>query len=198
MMKFPYFNAFKLTLMSPLWIAVIVIVVIVFFLIIVYNNLASKRILVREAWSGIGTFLQQRNDLIPNLVETVKGYALHESTTLENVVKWRNKAVSATSTSDKMEANNKMNEALVDFFAVAEQYPDLKANSNFLSLQSDLKEMEVSINQSRRYYNGAVRNFNQAVAVFPSNIIAGMFGFTAEPFFEEEPASRTIPKVSFS
>ncbi len=97
-----------------------------------------------------------------------------------------------------MEANNKMNEALVDFFAVAEQYPDLKANSNFLSLQSDLKEMEVSINQSRRYYNGAVRNFNQAVAVFPSNIIAGMFGFNAEPFFEEEPGSKSIPKVSFS
>lgn len=184
--------------MSPFWIAVIVIVVIAFFLIMIYNNLASKRILVREAWSGIGTFLQQRNDLIPNLVETVKGYAVHESTTLENVVKWRNKAVSATSASDKMEASNKMNEALVDFFAVAEQYPDLKANSNFLSLQSDLKEMEVSINQSRRYYNGAVRNFNQAVAVFPSNIIAGMFGFNAEPFFEEEPGSRAIPKVSFS
>lgn len=184
--------------MSPFWIAIIVIIVLAFFLIVVYNNLVSKRILVREAWSGIGTFLQQRNDLIPNLVETVKGYAVHESSTLENVVKWRNKAVSATSPSDKMEANNKINEALVDFFALAEQYPDLKANTNFLSLQGDLKEMEVSINQSRRYYNGAVRNFNQAVALFPSNIIAGMFGFNAEPFFEEEPGSRTIPKVSFS
>lgn len=184
--------------MSLLWIIIIAIVLIAVFLIAIYNNLTRKRILVREGWSGIGTFLQQRNDMIPNLVETVKGYALHESTTLENVVKWRNKAVSATSTSEKMEANNKMNDALVDFFAVAEQYPDLKANTNFLTLQGDLKEMEVSINQSRRYYNGAARNYNQSVAVFPNNIIAGMFGFTPEPFFEEEPASKTIPKVSFS
>lgn len=184
--------------MSPIWIVVIAIVVITFFLIAVYNNLTKKRILVREGWSGIGTFLQQRNDMIPNLVETVKGYALHESTTLENVVKWRNKAVAATSNAEKMEASNKMNEALVDFFAVAEQYPDLKANANFLSLQSDLKEMEVSINQSRRYYNGAVRDYNQSVAVFPNNLIAGMFGFIPEPFFEEEPGSRSIPKVSFS
>lgn len=184
--------------MSPLLIIIIIVVVIALLLIAVYNNLTKKRILVREGWSGIGTFLQQRNDMIPNLVETVKGYALHESTTLENVVKWRNKAVAASSTSEKMEANNKMNEALVDFFAVAEQYPDLKANTNFLSLQNDLKEMEVSINQSRRYYNGAVRSYNQAIAVFPNNIIAGMFGFNAEPFFEEEAGVKGVPKVSFS
>lgn len=184
--------------MSPLWIIIIVVVIIALFLVAVYNNLTKKRILVREGWSGIGTFLQQRNDMIPNLVETVKGYALHESTTLENVVKWRNKAVTATSTSEKMEANNEMNKALVDFFAVAEQYPDLKANTNFLSLQNDLKEMEVSINQSRRYYNGAVRSYNQSIAVFPSNMVAGMFGFNAEPFFEEEAGVRAVPKVSFS
>jgi LemA protein len=184
--------------MSPLWIIIIVIIAVALFLIFIYNNLTKKRILVREGWSGIGTFLQQRNDMIPNLVETVKGYALHESTTLENVVKWRNRAVSAISNTEKMEASNKINEALVDFFAVAEQYPDLKANANFLSLQADLKEMEVSINQSRRYYNGAVRDYNQSVAVFPNNLIAGMFGFSPEPFFEEEPGSRSIPKVSFS
>lgn len=184
--------------MSPIWIALIVLVVLVFFFIAVYNNLAKKRILVREGWSGIGTFLQQRNDMIPNLVETVKGYAVHESTTLQEVVKWRNKSVSATSNAEKMEASNKMNEALVDFFAVAEQYPDLKANTNFLSLQTDLKEMEVSLNQSRRYYNGAVRDYNQAVAVFPSNLVAGMFGFTPEPFFQEEAGAGAVPKVSFS
>jgi LemA protein len=184
--------------MTPLWIILAIIVLVVIFLIAVYNNLVKKRIMVREGWSGIGTFLQQRNDLIPNLVETVKGYALHESTTLQEVVKWRNKAVSANSTTEKMEASNKMNEALVNFFAVAEQYPDLKANSNFLSLQTDLKEMEVSINQSRRYYNGAVRDFNQAIAVFPNNLIAGMFGFTAEPFFQEEAGAAQTPKVSFS
>jgi LemA protein len=184
--------------MSPLWIILAIVIIIALLLVFIYNNLTKKRILVREGWSGIGTFLQQRNDLIPNLVETVKGYAVHESSTLQEVVKWRNKAVSATSNTEQMEANNNMNKALVDFFAVAEQYPDLKANANFLSLQADLKEMEVSINQSRRYYNGAVRDYNQTVAVFPNNIIAGMFGFTAEPFFQEEAGAATIPKVSFS
>ena len=189
---------FNFILMSTVWIVVAIIVLIVIFLIAIYNNLTKKRILVREGWSGIGTFLQQRNDMIPNLVETVKGYAVHESKTLQEVVKWRDRSVSATSTSEKMEASNKMNEALVDFFAVAEQYPDLKANQNFLSLQADLKEMEVSLNQSRRYYNGAVRDYNQAIAVFPSNMIAGMFGFTSEPFFQEEPGAGAVPKVSFS
>lgn len=184
--------------MSALWIIIAIVVVVAFMFIGIYNNLTRKRILVREGWSGIGTFLQQRNDMIPNLVETVKGYALHESTTLQNVVKWRNKAVAASSTTEQMEANNKMNEALVDFFALAEQYPDLKANTNFLSLQADLKEMEVNINQSRRYYNGAVRSFNQSVAVFPNNVIAGMFGFTAEPFFQEDAGAKEVPKVSFS
>lgn len=184
--------------MTTLWIILGIVVLLVFFFIAVYNNLTKKRILVREGWSGIGTFLQQRADLIPNLVETVKGYAVHESSTLQEVVKWRNRAVQATSNTEVMAANNKMNEALVDFFAVAEQYPDLKANTNFLSLQNDLKEMEVSINQSRRYYNGAVRDYNQAVAVFPNNMVAGMFGFTAEPFFQEEAGTATVPKVSFS
>jgi len=163
-----------------------------------YNRLAKQRILVKEAWSGIGAFLQQRNDLIPNLVETVKGYALHESTTLTEVVKWRNKAVSATTPAQQMEASNGVNKSLVDFFAVAEQYPDLKANANFLSLQNDLKEMEVGINQSRRYYNGTVRDYNQTIAVFPSNLLAGMFGFSAEPFFQEEASASQTPKVSFS
>jgi len=184
--------------MSIGWIIAGVIVLLIIFFIAIYNNLTKKRILVREGWSGIGTFLQQRNDLIPNLVETVKGYAVHESNTLQEVVKWRNKAVAATSNTEKMEASNKMNEALVDFFAVAEQYPDLKANQNFLSLQSDLKEMEVGLNQSRRYYNGAVRDYNQAMSVFPNNMIAGMFGFTAEPFFQEEPTAGGVPKVSFT
>jgi LemA protein len=184
--------------MNPLWIILAVIAIAVLFFIVVYNNLTRKRIMVREGWSGIGTFLQQRNDLIPNLVETVKGYAVHESNTLQEVVKWRNKAVTATNNAEKMEASNKMNQALVDFFAVAEQYPDLKANQNFLSLQSDLKELEVGLNQSRRYYNGAVRDYNQAVAVFPNNMVAGMFGFTVEPFFQEEATAGAVPKVSFT
>jgi LemA protein len=184
--------------MSPLLIVLIIIVVLAIFLIGAYNKLAKRRIMVKEGWSGIGTFLQQRNDLIPNLVETVKGYALHENKTLTEVVKWRNQAVSATSPSAQMEASNGMNKALVDFFAVAEQYPDLKANTSFLSLQTNLKELETNINQSRRYYNGTVREFNQSVAVFPSNLLAGMFGFSAEPFFQEEATAKEIPKVSFT
>lgn len=184
--------------MSPLLITVIVLVLIVILLVSAYNRLARRRIMVREGWSGIGTFLQQRNDLIPNLVETVKGYALHENKTLTEVVKWRNQAAVATTPAAQMEASNGMNKALAGFFAVAEQYPDLKANANFLSLQADLKELETNINQSRRYYNGTVRDFNQSVAVFPSNLIAGMFGFREEPFFQEESAAKELPKVSFS
>jgi LemA protein len=184
--------------MSPVWIVVGVIVLLLLFFVFVYNSLTKKRIMVREGWSGIGTFLQQRSDLIPNLVETVKGYAVHESTTLQEVVKWRNKAVQATNNAEVMNANNNMNRALVDFFAVAEQYPDLKANANFLSLQTDLKELEGSINQSRRYYNGTVRDYNQAIAVFPNNMVAGMFGFTPEPFFQEDAGTATVPKVSFT
>jgi len=184
--------------MSPLIIILIIVVVIGLLFIATYNKLTKRRILVKEGWSGIGTFLQQRNDLIPNLVETVKGYALHESKTLTEVVKWRARGDAATTPVEKMEAGNGMNKALVDFFAVAEQYPDLKANANFLSMQADLKEMETNINQSRRYYNGAVRDYNQAVAVFPNNLIAGMFGFGSEPFVQEEAAARELPNVSFS
>jgi LemA protein len=185
--------------MSNLLIIVLgIVVVLIIFFISVYNRLTRRRILVKEGWSGIGTFLQQRNDVIPNLVETVKGYALHESTTLKEVVKLRNIAVNANTPAEQMEASNNVNKALGQFFALAEQYPDLKANTNFLSLQADLSELETKINQSRRYYNGTVRDYNQSVAVFPSNLVAGMFGFSPEPFFEEEAASRIVPKVSFN
>jgi LemA protein len=183
---------------NVLIIILVIIVVLIIFFISVYNRLTRLRILVKEGWSGIGTFLQQRNDVIPNLVETVKGYALHESSTLQEVVKLRNIAVNATTPAEQMAANNNVNKALGQFFALAEQYPDLKANTNFLSLQADLSEMETKINQSRRYYNGTVRDYNQSVAVFPSNLVAGMFGFRAEPFFEEEAGSRMVPKVSFN
>lgn len=184
--------------MSPMLIVGIAVLVLVFLAIGIFNALTKKRILVKEGWSGIGTFLQQRNDMIPNLVETVKGYALHESQTLADVVKWRNRGVAAKSPGEQMEAGNGMDRALVDFFALTEQYPDLKANTNFIALQNDLKEMETKISQSRRYYNGTVRDYNQSVAVFPNNLLAGMFGFVAEPFFEEESGAKDLPKVSFS
>lgn len=188
----------NLPAMSTTLIIVIAVIVIILFFIMIYNRLTKQRILVREGWSGIGTFLQQRNDMIPNLVETVKGYAVHESKTLENVVKWRNRGVAAKTPAEQMEAGNQMNQALMDFFAVAEQYPDLKANTNFLSLQNDLKEMETKINQSRRYYNGTVRDYNQSVAIFPNNLVAGIFSFTPEPFFEEETDAREVPNVTFN
>jgi LemA protein len=184
--------------MSPLLIVVIVALVLVVLFITIYNTLTKKRILVKEGWSGIGTFLQQRNDMIPNLVETVKGYALHESKTLAEVVMWRNRGVAAKQPGEQMAAGNGMNKALVDFFALAEQYPDLKANANFITLQNDLRDMETKISQSRRYYNGTVRDYNQSIAVFPNNLLASMFGFVPESFFEEESGAKDIPKVSFS
>lgn len=166
-------------------------------LIIIYNRLVKQRILVKEGWSGIGTFLQQRNDLIPNLVETVKGYALHESKTLTDVIKWRNQLAGSKTNAEQMEASNQLNTALTSFFALAEAYPDLKANQSFLQLQLDLKDLEEKINQSRRYYNATVRNFNSSVEVFPSNLVASLFGFKTEPFFEESTSSREIPQVRF-
>jgi LemA protein len=171
---------------------------IIFYVIAIYNKLTKGRILVKEGWSGIATFLQQRTDLIPNLAETVKGYALHESKTLTDVVKWRNRAVAANSAGEQIEASNGLNKALVDFFALAEQYPDLKANQNFMGLQADLKDIEGKLNQSRRYYNGTVRDYNQSIAIFPNNIIANTFGFSGEPFFQEEAGGSENPKVSFT
>ncbi|MBL7770768.1 MAG: LemA family protein [Flavipsychrobacter sp.] len=183
--------------MSVIYVVLILIILLVGVMIYLYNRLVKQRILTREGWSGIGTFLQQRNDLIPNLVETVKGYALHESSTLTDVIKWRNQLQGGTSPAEQMEASNQLNAALGRFFALAEAYPELKANQNFLQLQQDLKEIETSLNQSRRYYNATVRNLNSSVEIFPSNIVASLFGFKAEPFFEENPESREVPKVKF-
>lgn len=184
--------------MSLTLIITVALVVIVLYIISVYNKLTKSRILVKEGWSGIATYLQQRTDLIPNLVETVKGYAVHESSTLTEVVKWRNRSVAANSAGEQIEAGNGLNKALLDFFALSEQYPDLKANSNFMSLQNDLKEIETKLNQSRRYYNGTVRDYNQSIAIFPNNLIAGAFNFADEPFFQEEAGAAANPKVSFN
>ena len=171
---------------------------LIILVIAVYNKLAKNRIVVQEGWSGIGTYLQQRNDLIPNLVETVKGYALHESSTLAEVVKWRSRSVAATNTGEEIIANQGLNKALLEFFSVAENYPELKANANFMQLQGQLQELEENINKARRYYNGTVRDYNQSIAVFPNNVLAGMFSFKAEPFFQEDAAARVAPKVKFT
>jgi LemA protein len=183
--------------MIPAIVIGAILLLLVAFVIGIYNKLTKQRINVKEAWSGIGTFLQQRNDLIPNLVETVKGYAIHESSTLTEVIKWRNKGAAAATPGDQIAAAQGLNKALVDFFAVAEQYPDLKANTNFLQLQQDLRNMEEKINQSRRYYNGTVRDFNQGIAVFPNNLVASSFGFTSETFFKEDESATAVPQVKF-
>ncbi len=174
-----------------------ILILAAFFIISVYNSLTKARILVKEAWSGIGSYLQQRNDVIPNMVEIVKGYAGHENNTLIEVTKWRNKSAMASSPAEQNEANTGLNKALIDLYQVSENYPELKANQNFLKLQEDLAAIEEKINTSRRYYNGTVREFNQNRAVFPKNMVAGLFGFADEVFFKEDEAAHTAPKISF-
>ncbi|ASK30503.1 hypothetical protein CEY12_10460 [Chryseobacterium sp. T16E-39] len=180
---------------------IIIIAVVVLFLLYgvsIYNRLVRLRNLVQEAWSSIDVMLKKRHDLIPNLVETVKGYASHERETLDSVTRARNQAVGANSVEGKEAAEKNLNQAMMNLFAVAEQYPDLKANANFQQLQSELTSIENDIEKSRRYYNGTVRENNTLVESFPSNIIANMYKFEKSPFFElENIAEREVPSVKF-
>ncbi|MGI9526545.1 MAG: LemA family protein [Weeksellaceae bacterium] len=185
-------------------IIIIILVLLAFILLFVmygigiYNKLVKLRTLVEEAWSGIDVQLKKRHDLIPNLVETVKGYATHEQETFKKVTEARNQAVSANSVEQQQTAENQLNRSLMNLFAVAEQYPELKANTNFMQLQTELSSIEADIEKSRRYYNGTVREKNILIDSFPSSIIAGMFGFMKSTFFElENIAERAVPKVSF-
>lgn len=172
--------------------------VLIFAIIGVYNSLIRLRIKVDEGWSDIDTQLKRRYDLIPNLVETVKGYAKHESETLENVVKARQIAMSAEDPNAQAEAENMLTGALKTIFALAENYPDLKANQNFIELQQTLTDIEEHIQLSRRYYNATVRDYNTKREVFPNNIIAGMFNFQKREFFEAEDEERENVKVDFT
>lgn len=184
--------------MTPLLIIGIVAIIILLYFITVHNKLVKFKTLVQEAWSSIDVMLKKRHDLIPNLVESVKGYAGHEKETLDNVVRARSQAVAAKSVSEHETAENNLNRSLVNLFAVAEQYPDLKANTNFLQLQSELSNIEGDIEKSRRYYNGTVRDNNILIDSFPSNIVASMFKFAKAVFFElSDVAERNVPKVSF-
>ncbi|MEY8759921.1 LemA family protein [Chryseobacterium tongliaoense] len=181
-------------------IIVIVAVIVLFLLygVSVYNQLVKLRNLVQEAWSSIDVMLKKRHDLIPNLVETVKGYATHERETLDSVTRARIQAVGANSVEAKEAAEKNLNQAMMNLFAVAEQYPDLKANANFQQLQSELTSIENDIEKSRRYYNGTVRENNTMVESFPSNIIANMYKFEKSPFFElQNIAEREVPTVNF-
>ena len=162
----------------------IVIVLLVLFAVFTYNSLVSSRNRVDEAWSDIEVQLKRRYDLIPNLVETVKGYAKQESGVLENVTKMRNMAMNAGSMQEKLKDENMLSGALKSLFAVAEAYPDLKSNQNFMQMQKDLTDTEDKIQAARRFYNGNVRDYNTKLQVFPTNLFASMFGFTKREFFD--------------
>ncbi|MCX7017883.1 MAG: LemA family protein [bacterium] len=179
-------------------ILVIAVVVLILYAVGTYNGLVRMRNEVQNAWSQIDVQLKRRYDLIPNLVETVKGYAAHERQTLENVTKARNMAMSATGVPERAEAENVLTGALKSLFAVSEAYPDLKANQNFLQLQEELTSTENKIAFSRQYYNDSTMNYNTRIEQFPANIVAGMFNFTRREFFEaKEPAEREAVKVKF-
>jgi LemA protein len=179
------------------WIFLGVLVVIAFLLVGMYNSLVQLRVRADSAWSDIDVQLKRRHDLIPNLVETVKGYAAHEKGTFENIAKFRSQAMQATSPGDKALAENQLTGALKSLFAVAENYPQLKASEEFTQLQGSLNQTEDVIQNARRYYNAVVRDFNTKIQSFPTNILAGMFGFQQRQFFEVEAADREPVAVKF-
>jgi len=168
--------------MIIIWIVVAVVVLVILWLIIAFNGLVRLRTQAQEAWSDIDVQLKRRYDLIPNLVSTVQGYATHEKTVFEDVTKARASAMQATGT-DKAGAENQLSQTIKSLFAVAENYPQLKANENFLKLQDELTDTEDKLQAARRFYNGMVRDLNVKVQVFPTNIFAGMLGFTKMDFF---------------
>ena len=181
-----------------MWIILLVVLAIIIFAVIgMYNNLVTLRMRVKNAWAQIDTQLKRRFDLIPNLVETVKGYAAHEEGTLEKVIAARNAYTSATTVDEKAEANNQLNNTLKSIFALSESYPDLKANQNFMALQTELTGTEDKIAYSRQFYNDTVQMYNTAIMKFPANLIAGMFGFKEESFFKIDESEKEAVKVQF-
>jgi LemA protein len=180
------------------WILLAALVLVAFYAIGLYNRLVSLRNASENSWSDIDVQLKRRWDLIPNLVETVKGYAGHEQETFRQVTEMRSRAMGAASPGDKASAEGQLTRALRGLFAVAEAYPDLKANANFLALQGDLSGIEEAIQNARRYYNAVVRDLNTSCETFPSNFVAGAFGFVKKDYFElDDAAERTAPKVGF-
>ena len=179
------------------WMFLGVLVVLVVVLIGMYNTLVQLRVRTDSAWSDIDVQLKRRHDLIPNLVETVKGYAAHEKGTFENIAKFRSKAIQATGPADKAVAENQLTGALKSLFAVAENYPQLKASEEFTQLQGSLNQTEDTIQNARRYYNAVVRDLNTKIQMFPTNILAGMFGFQARQFFEAAAGDREPVAVKF-
>jgi len=179
----------------PILIAILIVIAVV--LIGMYNSLVQLRVRCDSAWSDIDVQLKRRHDLIPNLVETVKGYAAHEKGTFENIAKFRSQAMQAVTPADKAAAENQLTGALKSLFAVAENYPQLRASEEFTQLQGSLSQTEDSIQNSRRYYNAVVRDLNTKIQSFPTNLIAGMFGFTQRQFFETAATDREPVQVKF-
>jgi LemA protein len=179
-------------------ILLVVVALLVIFVISIYNGLVRLKVQCDNAWADIDVQLKRRYDLIPNVVETVKGYAAHEKGTLEGVIAARNKAMTSEGPAAKAEAEGMLTAALRQVFALAEAYPQLRAVESFTQLQQTLNQIEDTVQNARRYYNAVVRDFNTKIAQFPSNIIAGMFNFKPREFFEiSAPAEREAPKVSF-
>lgn len=191
--------------MEPMWIAALVGVgvvgLLILFAIATYNSLIGKKVETENAWSQIDVQLKRRYDLIPNLVETVKGYAKHEQETLEKVIQARNAAMNAQGVEDKAAAENMLTGTLKTIFALSEAYPDLKANQNFMQLQEELKATENRIGFARQHYNDVVSRYNTTLMSFPANVFGGIFGFTRAAFFTLDPAEaaavREAPKVQF-
>jgi len=184
--------------MTILYIIIVIVVVIILWIIAVFNSLIRLKNRTGEAESDIDVQLKRRHDLIPNLVETVKGYARHEREAFENVTAARAKAIGAQGMKEKAQAENALSNTLKTLFAVAENYPDLKANANFLELQRELSDTENKIQASRRFYNGNVRDFNIRIETFPSRIVANMLKFQKREFFEiGEATEREVPQVKF-
>ena len=183
--------------MLPVIIIIVVVVLVLLFFIAQYNGLVRLRNRIDNAWSQIDVQLKRRHDLIPNLIETVKGYAAHEQGTFEKVVQARNAAVSAQGPQEAAAAENVLTGALRQLFALSEAYPDLKANQNFLSLQEELTSTEDRIAYSRQFYNDSVLKYDNKIETIPSNIIAGMFGFKGREYFKAEEGASEVPKVQF-
>lgn len=183
--------------MTALYIAIGVILFLALIFVSLYNKLSKQKVVIGEASADIETLLKQRYDMIPNLVEIVKGYAAHEKGTFESVTELRNQAMNAGSFEEKAKIEDQLSKGLSKIFALAENYPELKANTNFLDLQASLKDLEDNIQKSRRFYNGTVRDFNSMIVVFPNNFIAKMFGFVAEPFFEASEEEQKNVEIKF-
>lgn len=178
-------------------ILLVIVVILTLYIWSTYNKLATTKVRIKEALSGIDIQLKRRVDLIPNLVETVKGYAKHEKDVFENVTKARSALMSAQTPKEKAVSDNMLSNALKSLFAVSENYPDLKASQNFLELQQELSDTENKIAYSRQFYNSNVRDYNSTLVSFPGNLVGNFFGFKEEEFFEAEEAAKKPVKVSF-